>query len=78
MTTPRHLMEDPREARRLAEKVDAEAWIATYLRRYLPDAPRVLDVGGGPDRRSPRPQRSRPTAEAVAPGSDRVTWRCTR
>jgi SAM-dependent methyltransferase len=48
MTTARYLMEDPREARRLAEKVDAEAWVATYLRPYLPDAPRVLDVGCGP------------------------------
>jgi len=65
MTTPRYLMEDPREARRLAEKVDAEAWIATYLRRYLPDAPRVLDVGCGPAAIATRLAAAVPHAQVV-------------
>lgn len=50
--TPRetsdYLMEDPREAERLTDKVDAPAWVARYLSRYLAEGSRVLDVGAGP------------------------------
>lgn len=48
MNTARYLMEDAREAARLARKVDAAAWVAQYLDPLLPDAGAVLEVGCGP------------------------------
>jgi SAM-dependent methyltransferase len=43
-----YLMEDPREASRLAEKVNPARWVSRYL-SHLPDGARwVLDVGCGP------------------------------
>lgn len=43
-----YLMDDPREAERLAAKVDPERWVETYLRRHLFSSCSVLDVGCGP------------------------------
>jgi SAM-dependent methyltransferase len=43
-----YLMEDVREAGRLAAKVDARAWVARYLEPHLADGMRVLDAGCGP------------------------------
>jgi SAM-dependent methyltransferase len=45
---PNYFMDDPREARRLADKVDAAQWVARYLRDRLPPGAVVLDVGCGP------------------------------
>jgi SAM-dependent methyltransferase len=43
-----YFMDDPREACRLAEKVDPTAWVERYLGPYLPAKVDVLDVGCGP------------------------------
>ena len=43
-----YLMDDPREAKRLAEKVDAAAWIAKHVTPNLREGAAVLDVGCGP------------------------------
>jgi ubiquinone/menaquinone biosynthesis C-methylase UbiE len=44
----RYFMEDPREAGRLADKVDPTAWTRKFVDRYLRKDSRVLDVGSGP------------------------------
>jgi len=44
----RYFMEDPREAQRLADKVDAGAWVNRYVQPHLEPESRVLDVGCGP------------------------------
>jgi SAM-dependent methyltransferase len=41
-------MEDPREAQRLLDKVDAGAWISKFAAVHLQTARRVLSVGCGP------------------------------
>lgn len=43
-----YLMDDPREAKRLADKVDAPRWVDAYFARHLKPDSRVLDVGCGP------------------------------
>ena len=43
-----YLMEDAREARRLATKVDADAWVETYLAPRVAGRMRILDAGCGP------------------------------
>ena len=43
-----YLMDDPREARRLAEKVNAPRWVEAYFASWLRQDSRVLDVGCGP------------------------------
>ena len=43
-----YFMDDPREAQRLAEKVDPEAWAQRYIVRHLRPDSRVLDIGSGP------------------------------
>lgn len=43
-----YFMEDPREADRLEQKVDPEAWVKKYLERYLHPEFEVLCVGCGP------------------------------
>lgn len=49
MTQPlSYLMDDPREAKRLAEKVNPAEWIDKYFAPHLFSARRVLDVGCGP------------------------------
>jgi len=41
-------MDDPREAGRLAKKVDAAGWVEKYLAAFLADSREILDVGCGP------------------------------
>jgi len=43
-----YIMEDPREAMRLALKVDAEAWVRKYLAHRVKPGADVLSVGCGP------------------------------
>jgi SAM-dependent methyltransferase len=43
-----YFMEDPREARRLADKVNPEAWVARFVEPLLSAQSQVLDVGCGP------------------------------
>ena len=43
-----YFMEDPREADRLEQKVNPEAWVNKYLERYLHPEFEVLCVGCGP------------------------------
>lgn len=46
--TSSYFMHDSREAKRLADKVDADAWVARYLNPLLSQGENVLDVGCGP------------------------------
>jgi SAM-dependent methyltransferase len=53
MAARTYFMEDAREATRLAAKVNAEEWVAKYLRQHLPRngrvlESRVLEIGCGP------------------------------
>jgi ubiquinone/menaquinone biosynthesis C-methylase UbiE len=43
-----YIMEDPREATRLAQKVDAHAWVERYLAHRVQPGVEVLSVGCGP------------------------------
>jgi ubiquinone/menaquinone biosynthesis C-methylase UbiE len=43
-----YIMEDPREASRLARKVNPEAWMKRYLQDHLFSGAEVLSVGCGP------------------------------
>jgi NADPH:quinone reductase-like Zn-dependent oxidoreductase/SAM-dependent methyltransferase len=43
-----YIMDDPREAGRLADKVNAAEWVEKYLSPHLECAGEVLDVGCGP------------------------------
>ena len=43
-----YVMESPREAQRLADKVDAHTWVRRHLARHVTAGMRVLDVGCGP------------------------------
>jgi ubiquinone/menaquinone biosynthesis C-methylase UbiE len=43
-----YIMEDPREAQRLLDKVDPQAWITKFLEPLLPQVRSVLSVGCGP------------------------------
>ncbi|MEU7576521.1 methyltransferase domain-containing protein [Streptomyces sp. NPDC041068] len=43
-----YLMEDAREAGRLAEKVDAPGWVRAHLSHVMSPRAAVLDVGAGP------------------------------
>jgi SAM-dependent methyltransferase len=43
-----YIMEDPREAQRLLDKVDPEAWIAKFLEPHLAGVRSFLSVGCGP------------------------------
>jgi SAM-dependent methyltransferase len=45
---PSYIMDDPREGRRLLDKVDAASWISKYLEEHLQDARTILSVGCGP------------------------------
>jgi SAM-dependent methyltransferase len=47
-STNGYLMEDAREAQRLAAKVDAPAWVERTLGSFLAESEGVLDVGCGP------------------------------
>jgi ubiquinone/menaquinone biosynthesis C-methylase UbiE len=46
--TADYIMEDPREAMRLAQKVDAHAWVQRYVAHRLQPGAEVLSVGCGP------------------------------
>src|SRR5215470_10695453 len=46
--TQAYIMEDPREAQRLLDKVDADAWISKYLESHLSGVRSLLSVGCGP------------------------------
>lgn len=46
--TTAYIMEHPREAQRLLDKVDAPAWIERYIEPYLPETGSFLSVGCGP------------------------------
>lgn len=46
--TNTYIMENPREAQRLLDKVDAPAWIDRYIEPYLPGTNSFLSVGCGP------------------------------
>jgi ubiquinone/menaquinone biosynthesis C-methylase UbiE len=46
--TAEYIMEDPREAMRLALKVDAHAWVQRYLAHRVRAGAEVLSVGCGP------------------------------
>jgi SAM-dependent methyltransferase len=46
--TQAYIMEHPREAQRLLDKVDAHAWISKFLEPHLPHVKSVLSVGCGP------------------------------
>jgi len=46
--TADYIMEDPREAGRLAQKVDARAWVQRYLANRVRPGAEVLSVGCGP------------------------------
>ncbi|WP_051745132.1 class I SAM-dependent methyltransferase [Streptomyces yerevanensis] len=44
----RYLMEDPREARRLSEKVTPDRWVGDWIDEHLKPGMDVLDAGCGP------------------------------
>jgi len=46
--TAEYIMEDPREATRLALKVDARAWVQRYLAHRVRKGAEILSVGCGP------------------------------
>jgi SAM-dependent methyltransferase len=46
--TQTYIMEDPREAQRLLDKVDAHAWISRFLEPRLEGVKSLLSVGCGP------------------------------
>ncbi len=60
-----YIMDDPREAQRLLDKVDAPSWIAKYLEPHLQDANAILSVGCGPGVFLPEIAAMRPDAEVV-------------
>ena len=66
LTDRRYLMEDSREAGRLAAKVDPDAWVDKYLPRVEPSGSRILDVGSGPGHISLAVARRHPASRVVA------------
>jgi len=66
MSVDGYLMEDPREADRLAGKVDADAWVSRYLTPHLDAPSRILDVGCGPATLAAAAARICPTATVTA------------
>ena len=66
-----YLMEDPREAQRLADKVDATAWVSAYLQPLVRHGMRILDVACGPGTIAAAAARAFPAAEVVALDSSR-------
>ena len=46
--TADYIMEDPREASRLARKVNPDAWMKKYLQPHFFSGAEVLSVGCGP------------------------------
>ena len=66
-TTVGYFMEDPREADRLEQKVNPEAWVKKYLERYLRPDFEVLCVGCGPGNILRAISASQPTIRARVP-----------
>jgi len=62
---PLYLMEDPREAGRLAGKVDPEQFTAAYLAPHLSGVQAALDVGCGPGVITRAVARACPGAEVI-------------
>jgi ubiquinone/menaquinone biosynthesis C-methylase UbiE len=60
-----YLMEDSREATRLADKVNPAVWVRAYLAPLLMDGMRVLDVGCGPGTIAAHIARLLPAAHVV-------------
>jgi len=60
-----YIMEDPREASRLARKVNPEAWVKKYLERHLFSGVEVLSVGCGPGHIAQTIARSYPQVNAT-------------
>lgn len=60
-----YFMDDPREAKRLTDKVDAAGWLAAHIEPYLEGVTRVLDVGCGPGTILAGLVRQRPNLTAV-------------
>ena len=75
MSAPPYLMEDPREADRLAAKVDPAAWARRHVPAQLPATARILDVGCGPAVIAARIAADRPRATVI--GVDRSDARLT-
>ena len=75
-----YLMDDPRQARRLVEKVDADAWVAKYLTQHLAAGQTVLDVGCGPGALVSAAAQAQPEIEmtGVDLSSDRFAEAATR
>jgi SAM-dependent methyltransferase len=63
--SPGYIMDDPREAQRLLDKVDAGPWISKYLEPHLQDAGKILSVGCGPGVFLPELAAMRPKTEIV-------------
>jgi ubiquinone/menaquinone biosynthesis C-methylase UbiE len=59
-------MEHPKEAHRLAEKVDADAWVATHFAPHIRPGTSILDVGCGPGVIAAAVAESTPRVEIVA------------
>ena len=64
-TTVDYFMEDPREADRLEQKVNPEAWVKKYLERHLRPQSEVLCVGCGPGNLLRAISASHPTIRAT-------------
>jgi ubiquinone/menaquinone biosynthesis C-methylase UbiE len=60
-----YLMEDPREAERLAAKVDSQAWVTQNIAPLLAPGMRVLDVGCGPGQLASALAAMHPNVEVV-------------
>lgn len=61
----RYFMDDPREAQRLIDKVDADAWVQRYYGQHLPTHGSVLEVGCGPGELALAVTRLRPEVDVV-------------
>lgn len=74
MKSDAYFMDDPREAERLASKVDGEAWVEQFLASDLTCARRILDVGCGSGTIAAAVARRAPASELIAVdiSSDRI------
>jgi SAM-dependent methyltransferase len=61
-----YIMEDSREARRLADKVDPQAWVDAYIAPHLTYPARILDIGCGPGTIAAQVARSIPHVHVTA------------
>lgn len=65
MSDTTYIMEDPREAQRLADKVDAEAWVEKHIFPLDLTGKSILDVGCGPGVIAREIAKSVPNAQIV-------------